>query len=84
MLTRAQKDAITKDEQQQKASHTRRLQHAAEVKKQVREMEQQKVDARKSFFEEGVKLDQEAKERCLLIIFTVHISSHMVNNTTVV
>ena len=32
-LHRAQKDAITKDEQQQKASLARRLQHAAEVKK---------------------------------------------------
>ena len=63
--TRAQKDAITKDEQQQKASLTRKLQHASEVKKQVREIEQQKINAKKSFFEEGIKLDQEAKERYL-------------------
>ena len=62
-LCRAQKDAITKDEQQQKVSLTRRLQHAAEVKKQVRQTEQQKIDAKKAFFEEGIKLDQEAKER---------------------
>ena len=64
-IHRAQKDAIAKDEQQQKASLTRRLQHASEVKKQVREIEQQKVNARKSFFEEGIKLDQEATERYL-------------------
>ena len=63
--TRAQKDAIAKDEQQQKTSLTRRLQHASEVKKQVREIEQQKINAKKSFFEEGIKLDQEAKERYL-------------------
>ena len=34
-------------------------------------MEQQKINARKSSFEEGVKLDQEAKERyqaCINVI----------------
>ena len=62
-LFRAQKDAIAKDEQQQKVSHTRRLHHASEVKKQVQDIEQQKINARKAFFEEGIKLDQEAKER---------------------
>ena len=72
-ICRAQKDAITKDEQQQKVSLTRRLQHASEVKKQVREIEQQKINARKSFFEEGIKLDQEAKERYLATIICIYI-----------
>ena len=62
-IRRAQRDAIAKDEQPQKASLTRRLQHASKVKKQVREIEQQKINARISFFEEGIKLDQEAKQR---------------------
>ena len=60
-LCRVQKDAITKDEQQQKISLTRRFQQVTEVKKQVRETEQQKIDAKKAFFEEGIKLDQEGK-----------------------
>ena len=64
-IRRAQRDAIAKNEQPQKASLTRRLQHASKVKKQVREIEQQKINARKSFFEEGIKLDQEAKQRYL-------------------
>ena len=70
-MSRAQQDAISKDEQHQKASLTRRLQHAAEVKKQVRETEQQKINSKKAFFEEGIKLDQEAKERYVikLLIF---------------
>ena len=61
-ISRAQKDAISKDEQQQKAFLARRLQHAAEVKKQVRETEQQKINAKKAFFEEGIKLDQEGNK----------------------
>lgn len=60
---RAQKDAIAKDEQQQKVAHARRLHHASEVRKQVQDLEQQKINARKAFFEEGIKLDQEAQER---------------------
>ena len=75
--TRAQKDAITKDEQQQKTSLTRRLQHASEVKKQVREIEQQKINAKKSFFEEGIKLDQEAKERYLTTDTHINTYSNM-------
>ncbi|XP_065920650.1 cilia- and flagella-associated protein 45-like [Dysidea avara] len=62
-VLQAQKDAIAKDEQQQKVAHARRLHHASEVRRQVQDTEQQKINARKAFFEEGIKLDQEAKER---------------------
>jgi len=83
-LFRAQKDAIAKDEQQQKVSHTRRLHHASEVKKQVQDIEQQKINARKAFFEEGIKLDQEAKERLVYyrpIVLLVHMCTMVYDNT---
>ena len=38
VLSWVQEDAIAKDEQQQKVSLTRRLQHASEVRKQVQEI----------------------------------------------
>ena len=41
----------------------RRQEHAKEVRRQVREKEEKMKRGRKSFFEEGVKLDHEAKER---------------------
>ena len=43
--------------------HHRRMEHAKEVRKQVRQKEQERIDGRKAFFEEGIKIDQEARER---------------------
>ena len=37
--------------------------HACEVRKQVKEKEDEKIASRRAFFEEGMKLDLEAKER---------------------
>ena len=47
----------------QEADATRRHTHAEEVRKQVREKEAHKQNQRRAFFEEGIKLDQEAKDR---------------------
>ena len=60
---RTQQNAIKHEEEEQLVAAQRRLQHADEVRRQVRQREQERVDARKAFFEEGVKLDQEASER---------------------
>ena len=51
------------DKEKEEVSSKRRHEHAQEVRKQVREKEREKVTARKVFFEEGIKLDHEAKER---------------------
>lgn len=41
----------------------RRLAHADDVRYQIREKEQVRIAARNAFFEEGVKLDEEARTR---------------------
>ena len=51
------------DKKKQDGDAKRRHAHAQEVRKQVRMKEEEKIDARKNFFEEGIKLDQEAKDR---------------------
>ena len=37
--------------------------HALELRKQVQQKGEEKISARKAFFEEGILLDQEARER---------------------
>ena len=58
-----QQEAIKREEEEQLVAAQRRQQHADEVRRQVRQREQERVDTRKAFFEEGIKLDQEASER---------------------
>ena len=41
----------------------KRATYAEDVRTQIKEKEKERVQARKSFFQEGIKLDQEAKER---------------------
>ena len=54
---------MEQDREKEEVSSKRRHEHAEEVRKQVTEKEKEKMMARKAFFEEGIKLDQEAKER---------------------
>ena len=54
---------MEQEKKKQEAGATRRHNHAEEVRKQVREKEADKLMHRRAFFEEGIKLDQEAKER---------------------
>ena len=54
---------MDQDKEKHQVASKRRQEHAEEVRKQVREKEMEKTTARKVFFEEGIKLDQEAKER---------------------
>lgn len=58
-----QKELTEQDRKKQEVDAARRHTHAEEVRKQVREKEAEKVNQRRAFFEEGIKLDQEAKER---------------------
>ncbi len=46
-----------------KKAAAQQREHATEIRKQVRSKEEEKINARKAFFEEGIKLDQEAQER---------------------
>lgn len=59
----AQRSQAAKDEAQQKHNHSRRKVYANEIGSQMREKEKDRVQNRNDFFAEGVKLDQEAKER---------------------
>lgn len=52
-----------KDEEAEQIEAIRRHQHADEVRQQIREKEKERINATKAFFEEGNKLDQEAKLR---------------------
>ena len=54
---------MLKDEEADKIAAERRHQHADDVRQQIREKEKDKVHARNAFFEEGIRLDQEAKDR---------------------
>jgi hypothetical protein len=43
--------------------HKKRAVYADEVRQQIREKEQLRISERNAFFEEGVKLDEEARRR---------------------
>ena len=51
---------------QEEAAKNRQL-HARDVRKQVREKEEGKIASRRAFFDEGVRLDFEAKERSVAV-----------------
>lgn len=59
----AQKEAMVKEKDQEETAHRERLDHAEEVRRQIREKEQLKVADRTAFFEEGVKINEEARMR---------------------
>ena len=52
-----------KDEMADKDFQKRRQFHAEDVRQQIREKERERRQARQAFFEEGIQLDQETKER---------------------
>jgi len=53
-----EREKVVEDDFQQ-----RRAVYAEDVRTQIKEKEKERVHARQSFFHEGIKLDQEAKER---------------------
>ena len=58
-----QRDQMKEEERKHQIMDSRRRAHAAEIRKQVNNREKQLKQERKAYFEEGIKLDQEAKER---------------------
>lgn len=62
--SRAQREQIEKERQEEEKRATGRLQHANELRRQVRENQQKQVQDRITTFEEGRRLKEEAQKRC--------------------
>ena len=60
---RAQKELVEKERKEEEESRKKRLGHADDVRAQIREKEHARIADRNAFFEEGVKLDEEARQR---------------------
>ena len=60
---RAQKELVEKERKEEEEARKKRLGHADEVRTQIREKEHARIAERNAFFEEGVKLDEEARQR---------------------
>ena len=54
---------MEQEKKKEETSLKHRQQHAREVRSQIQTKEKEFVTTRKGFFEEGMKLDQEARER---------------------
>jgi len=64
-VLRAQQELIEKERQEEDEKKGQRRKYASDVRSQIREKEQVRVSERNAFFEEGVKLDEEARQRRL-------------------
>ena len=62
-MCRIQQDLMEKEKHKAEEAATRRQKHAVEVRKQVRDKEEEKLSNRRAYFEEGARLDLEAKDR---------------------
>lgn len=60
---RAQKELIEREKREEAEIHKKRLVHADDVRAQIRKKEQERIAERNAFFEEGVRLDEEARAR---------------------
>ncbi len=60
---RVQQELMDADKTKQSDNAAKRAAHAEEVRKQVRKKEEEKIGMRRAFFEEGIQLDHEARER---------------------
>lgn len=54
---------VEKERREELEARKKRLVHADDVRTQIREKEQVRISERNAFFEEGVKLDEEARQR---------------------
>jgi len=59
----AQREQVLKDEQAEIEFQSKRTTYAEDVRSQIKYKEKERIHARQAFFEEGIRLDQEAKER---------------------
>ncbi|XP_005400238.2 PREDICTED: cilia- and flagella-associated protein 45 isoform X2 [Chinchilla lanigera] len=62
-ILRAQREQIEKERLEEERKATGRLQHANELRRQVRENQQKQVQNRIATFEEGRRLEEEAQKR---------------------
>ncbi|XP_043733000.1 cilia- and flagella-associated protein 45 isoform X4 [Cervus elaphus] len=62
-ILRAQREQIEKERLEEEKKATGRLQHANELRRQVRENQQKQVQARIATFDEGQRLKEEAQKR---------------------
>ena len=62
-VLRAQKELVEKERREEQESQKKKLTHAEDVRTQIRQKEAHRVMERNQFFEEGVKLDEEARHR---------------------
>ncbi|ELV10591.1 Coiled-coil domain-containing protein 19, mitochondrial, partial [Tupaia chinensis] len=62
-ILRAQREQIEKERLEEEKAATGRLQHANELRRQVRENQQKQVQSRIATFEEGRRLKEEAEKR---------------------
>ena len=60
---RAQKELVEREKREEQEVRQKRLLHADDVRAQIRKKEQERIAERNAFFEEGVKLDEEARAR---------------------
>lgn len=63
---------MQQEKEKEVAAMKRRHKHAQEVRKQVKVKEDEKISACRAFFEEGIKLDHEAKERLVMKKIVLH------------
>lgn len=63
MACRAQKELVEREKREEDEVRKKRLSHADEVRAQIRKKEQERIAERNAFFEEGVRLDEEARAR---------------------
>ncbi|XP_033114442.1 cilia- and flagella-associated protein 45-like [Anneissia japonica] len=59
----AQHSANQKEKEKESETHERQRAYAESVRKQIREKEVLKINEKNAFFEEGIKINQEARER---------------------
>ncbi|KAM5202607.1 cilia- and flagella-associated protein 45 isoform 6-T6 [Hipposideros larvatus] len=63
-ILRVQREQIEKEQLEEEKKATGRLQHANELRRQVRENQQKQVQDRITTFKEGRRLKEEAQKRC--------------------
>ena len=63
LLHRAQKELVEREKREEEEVRKKRLTHADDVRAQIRKKEQERISDRNAFFEEGVRLDEEARAR---------------------
>ena len=54
---------MEREKREEEEVRKKRLSHADEVRAQIRKKEQERISERNAFFEEGVRLDEEARAR---------------------